>query len=185
MCQAPAQGSFRNSYLGITQGEKKKKIEQKNYLQVLCSALESLWGLPFTFYFILILGLKYCTHTCHVAMDGLYPRWSVCCGTWTNEGFIDEWSHLWDCLKLVYMCNCNLEEKLSSLFTTGRLKTKCSGLCGQDWSFMMLFLNYKAHHSRVIFCWCAAKDRVQQLHHQPLKPVCHCGTQGFLLLYLG
>lgn len=121
---SPCQGQLQEFLPWDNARGKEKENRAKNYLQVLYSALESLWGLPFTFYFILILGLKYCTHTCHVATDGLYLRWSVCWGTWTNEGFIDEWSHLWDCLKLAYTCNCNSEEIFSSLFFCRKTENK-------------------------------------------------------------
>lgn len=45
---------------------------------------------------------------------------------------------------------------------------------------MMLFLNCKAHHYRGIF----GDMQVPHIHQQPLKAVSHCGTQGFLPLYL-
>lgn len=45
------------------------------------------------------------------------------------------------------------QRKKVPLFSVGRLKTKWFDLYDQDWSFMMQFLNCKAHLYRIIFCW--------------------------------
>lgn len=179
MCQARTKGSSRNSYLRIMQGEKKKKIEQKNYLQVLCSALESLWGLPFTFYFILILGLKCCTHTLVMLLRMVYIRGevSVVGPEQMKDLSMNDpiYGIVWS---LVIRAILTQRKRLPLFFSVGRLKTKCYGLYDQDCSFMMLFLNCKAHQCGHLSLMCRNPKSI--ISHWN-----HCGTQGFLPLYLG
>lgn len=56
----------------------------------------------------------------------------------------------------LFICAIVTQRKRFPLFfSVGKLKTKWFGFYDQNWSFMKLFLNCKAHHYRVIFCWCA------------------------------